>query len=199
MTINDLATMVHENAVEHGWWDSPRDITETLALIHSEWSEALEEARAGRPMAYKLDAGGEALRYVTDEDPDYDAIDGKPEGIAVELIDGVIRILDLYGQMKVQVKDKDGNDSVFGDLYSNEPSEKLKAMPFPDIVTQLHLWTSMVMINNDPITGPDLYALLNAITIAVKWVAMKGYDPLAILLDKHEYNKTRPYKHGKKF
>ena len=34
---------------------------------------------------------------------------------------------------------------------------------------------------------------------ALSWVKGQGLDPLGILLMKHEYNKTRPYKHGKKF
>ena len=36
---------IHENAVRHGWWDNPRPIPETLCLIHSEVSEALEAYR----------------------------------------------------------------------------------------------------------------------------------------------------------
>ncbi len=34
--INELAKEIHENAVEHGWWDEKRGFPEVLALIHSE-------------------------------------------------------------------------------------------------------------------------------------------------------------------
>lgn len=44
--INELAKQVHENAKKKGFFDSPRNIGEMLALIHAEVSEALEADRA---------------------------------------------------------------------------------------------------------------------------------------------------------
>ena len=35
-TINEWAKEIHENAVEHGWWDEPRSFAEVVALCHSE-------------------------------------------------------------------------------------------------------------------------------------------------------------------
>lgn len=40
--INELAKEVHQNAKNHGFFDSEKNIGEMLALIHSEVSEALE-------------------------------------------------------------------------------------------------------------------------------------------------------------
>ena len=40
--INELAKEVHENAKNHGFFDTEKNIGEMLALIHSEVSEALE-------------------------------------------------------------------------------------------------------------------------------------------------------------
>lgn len=82
-TLNEWAKAIHENAVEHGWWEDDRKFPETVALCHSELSEALEEDRAGRELIY-IKAG-------------------KPEGIAVEMIDCMIRILDWCGWQGIDV------------------------------------------------------------------------------------------------
>ena len=104
INLNEFAKEVHNNAVEHGWWEDDRGFGEVIALCHSELSEALEE--------YRDDQG---FLYYNGE---------KPEGIAVELADCIIRILDYCGMHDVDIEE--------------------------------------------------------------------------ILLDKHEYNKSRPYKHGGK-
>lgn len=129
-TLNEWAAEIHQNAVDHGWWDEPRSFGEIVALCHSELSEALEEYRNQMPLVYcdaiKTNAacmkteggcciGMECLTHFPDR---------KPEGGAVEMIDCLIRILD--------------------------------------------------------------------------WCGYAGVDVDAVLQAKHEYNKTRPYRHGGK-
>ena len=84
MSLNQISRAVYENAKEHGWWDYPRSFGDIIALCHSELSEALEEYRNGKVMQYY----GEY---------------GKPEGVAVEMVDCIIRILDWAGHENVDV------------------------------------------------------------------------------------------------
>ena len=100
--LNELSKRIHDNAVAHGFWDEPRNLLEIAALCHSELSEAVEEYRAGRPLVYHKCKGPEYecadMEDVTsncyeDKCPSF----GKPEGIAVEMADCLIRILDWFG------------------------------------------------------------------------------------------------------
>ena len=111
MNINQLAKEVHDNAVAHGWWDKPPVLPEALCLIHAELSEALEEYREGNPLIYGTCAlAAEDCKFsgVCDRvgrPGEGEGIDGpcKPEGIAVELADVILRTLDLMAALGVDV------------------------------------------------------------------------------------------------
>lgn len=173
--------------------------------IHSEWSEALEEARAGRPMEWygckhgdricDPDLNCPLLVYKVEDCPMRFA---KPEGIAVELIDGVIRILDwMAGQY-----DDHGCDewAVFKECMDTAGADvhmiygvNVKDMKASKLVNALHDFTSMAIGSE---TAED-YGI--AVGMVFEWIRAQGMEPEAILMRKHRYNTTRPYKHGKKF
>lgn len=95
MTVNEFAKEVHENAVAHGWWETARSFPEVAALIHSEVSEALEEWRDGNPAIYGCcGIPGAVCEFEGACDKEEKTGTCKPEGVAVELCDAIIRILD---------------------------------------------------------------------------------------------------------
>ena len=106
------AAEIHRNAVEHGWWEEDRAFGEIVALCHSELSEALEEYRAGRPNVwYKCmknpspnDKNCGMCPFENDGTCEVPELELKPEGIAVEMIDCLIRILDWCGKEKLDVE-----------------------------------------------------------------------------------------------
>ena len=122
-TLKRWAEEIHQNAVEHGWWDEERSFGDIVALCHSELSEALEEYRSGKPMEYGC-CGHCEHENICEDVAELGKTGCKPEGIAIEMLDCIIRILD--------------------------------------------------------------------------WCGKEGVDVDALMSLKHEYNKTRPYRHGGK-
>lgn len=72
MKLTELQQKIHQQNVDAGWWDNPREKGTLLCLIHSEISEAME---------------GERKNLMDDHLPHRPMAE-------VELADAVIRILD---------------------------------------------------------------------------------------------------------
>lgn len=201
MKMNKFAAEVHQNAVEHGWWDEERSFGEIIALCHSELSEALEEYRAKRPMVYfvvEMDDGKGGTYMAIREDiiSEEDFAGEKPEGIAVELADCIIRILDWYG--------KEGLDT--DALLLDAGIITMCDLPTPvygsfgDFIALLHNLLSMAYAcwcNASGISASAL-RLAKCIREIMAWAKENGVDMEHILDMKHEYNKGRPYRHGGK-
>jgi hypothetical protein len=95
---NEMAKVVHTNAVKHGFYVAAPSLPERLMLMVSELSEALEEFRNGTPTQYVVRETSTFPQYESVprniEDPNEWKPNEKPEGVGVELADCIIRILD---------------------------------------------------------------------------------------------------------
>lgn len=166
LALDELATEIHKNAVEHGWWDEERPFDEIAALCSSELAEALEESRAGRAMVW------------------YDG--DKPEGIAVEMADCLIRILDYFGKVGFR-----------GYQTISKAKREKKTLSAAIMAANYELAAANKSTGN-MVHLRDIHMARAACEI-VGWFGNTELDVLEVVRQKHEYNKTRPYKHGKKF
>lgn len=100
--LNELAKEVHENAVAHGWWKKEPSFGDIISLCHSELSEALEEYRAGKDeIYYRCTRNGNIAHVCDGVCPPCNY--GQPEGIAIELADCILRILDYCGHAGIDI------------------------------------------------------------------------------------------------
>lgn len=166
-TLAELAELVHDMAKEKGWWDAPREWPEIACLIHSEISEAVECYR-----------NGEMALHV---------VDGKPEGLVVELADVVIRCLDYWAHLKGQAQPV---------LSLTVAKAVVEGRP-PYSGTMLDFFYSMHWSLNDSKIAFD-----ERLIVCMQWVfdTAKRFslNLHAAIEAKIEYNATRPYRHGGK-
>lgn len=102
LKINNFAQQVHENAVAHGWWDKDTTFGDFIALCHSELSEAMQEYRKGTPMMHTYCGAKTNEECICD----CEACDKRaPQGIAVELADCILRILDYCARHGIDIEE----------------------------------------------------------------------------------------------
>ena len=149
-----FAKEVNKLAHEKGWYDPAPSNCERAACIHCEWSEALQAYRNNEPA----------------------------ETIATELIDGVLRLLEMAAESGDKLRYMYSRIFIGQTLYD---PKKWKRKSLPAIVVSAH---SMVSRGDFCRCASDV----------ICWVQAQGLDPFKLMREKHEYNKTRPYRHGNK-
>lgn len=195
MNLNEFAIEVHENSVQHGFYDKMPSEAEIIAAIHGEISEAWEEYRAVRPDVYYY-----CVNWENPREPDSHCLERgkqdllcvgndccKPQGVAFELIDVCLRILDAAAALNVDID------------ISENMAIGFDEATLPEIVAYLHSRVSEVYeeyckfgwFDSDGIFG-------EMITVIFGWLRARDLDPEALLLEKHKYNQSRSYRHGGK-
>lgn len=181
MDLNELAKEAHQIAVDHGFWDHEPTFGELIALMHSELSEALEEYRAGRGMVWHK---VEEIKARYPGESDVKLVSHKPEGIAVELADCIIRILDWARHEGVEVRIVP---------FARDCVE----FSFGEIIGECHWMLSKAYENGRYHAVADVY-LNRCISYILAWAKDNNVNMKSIIREKMDYNRTRPYRHGGK-
>ncbi len=171
MNILEIQHIVHQNAKDHGWWDEPREIDELLALIHSEISEALECIRENK-LTTALSSFSE---------------DAKPEGLPSEIADIVIRILDMAAGCDIDV--------------ALAYEKRLEYIAF-HLTTSGYLCAMHHAITTAWLSSYNTASMASGLALALRicdrFCTIYSINLEAEIMMNHEYNKTRPYRHGGK-
>ncbi len=185
MNLADLQKEAHAIAKDHGWWDEERTFGDSIAEVHSELSEALEAYRLHGLKDWRSHTYDDGF---VDEHPHGE----KPEGVASELADVVIRVADIaehYEEnLEVYVRATptlayEGNTSTFGEWIAVIHKQLSDAWGAWYVQEDRCLWVN---------------ALARAVALTYRMAAHYGIDLDAAIEAKMEYNRTRPYRHGGK-
>jgi hypothetical protein len=214
-TINEWIELVHGVAVEKGWWE-PLDLSATsiqakLMLAVSEVSEAVELVRLPDfdAKATWCIVGGTRFNYEAHLKATKGALP-KPEGFGTEVADAIIRILDLAGALSID----DEEAGVELEMYAGQMVGKLasadailaalmRAMAplsaASGIVDQQVADGKRAVLDAGDQERPSFAAaLFGAVHQLTMVCGALGVDVEAKISEKHEYNKTRSFRHGNK-
>jgi hypothetical protein len=188
MNLNNLIKDAYEIAKEKGWHDDPVSFPDYIANIHAELSEAWEEWRNNR--------GLNEVYYTCERDYECGLYEPhginqecmgcskhKPCGIPFELADVVIRICDMFGELKI-TEEELSNQYLF---YSTSDE-------FGRFITNCHSEASL-SFDNYRLS----YTFSRGLILTIEYFCKEnGIDLEQAIELKMAYNRTRPYRHNGK-
>ncbi|RHJ75305.1 hypothetical protein [Parabacteroides sp. AM08-6] len=186
INLNALRDRAYKTACEHGFHDKELSNEHILCLIISELMEAVEADRKGKqPNIMQFDRG---LSYpMNDFKKVYDyCIKGS---VAEELADTAIRLLDLAGLRKIEIRD-------FTEEEIDDSSESCNDETFTESIYAI----STIPIRYEYEYGYSLGEQLSSMLLAVFGFAKHlDIDLLWHIEQKMKYNQLREKMHGKKY
>lgn len=177
-TLTAMTREVLEWCQSKGWYDKPVSFGEAMALLHSEVSEALEAWRI-----WGTDDGTAGSAINPGGDPG-----AKPEGVGSEFADILIRLLDDCGRFDV---DLETEVALYVGVHAISSSFLENMNALHDLIS----FASGMHAVGDGDYRPqfaDIYEFLRLCC------AEYDIDLTAEYTRKMTYNRTRPYRHGKR-
>lgn len=197
----DRQIEVRDWTIRKGWRGGAapqRSFGDDMSLLHSEVSEAIEAYRLYKLKRWSVyDDGwslvGASAQFLKDGSFDYH--NEKPEGVASELADVLIRLLDNYAEWGFEVGDSDV-EYVDEERYEN----------FGDAMSALHAeisntysawkaYREMSLSFKKEIIKDRFDTILMELQIICYWLKIDLYAEYEA---KMKYNETREHRHGGK-
>ena len=172
--INTLAKQIHDDDVKKGWWKKDRPCNECLILVKSEMFEALEALRKGK-FADKEKA---VYMYYNELDIS-NFLDYIKDSFQDEIADAYIRTLDLCAYFGILITEKD-----------------IPHFDLNQTLENFYVFDRATAAMYDAPTANNMMKIIGFLRSVAN--AYQFNLDMHIQL-KLEYNRTRPYKHGKKF
>lgn len=171
--IQALADLLHETAVEKGFWDVEDALDKHVAKWRGELGEVIQADRMG--MMYEVERDG-----------------AKPEGVAAELADFVMMALDMYAQQKTPLV------SVLEEVEYNDALVKnIENSSLVTLVNTLYAASvDLTRANVDQVVKKAIALTIRAPRI---WLEHRGYDLWELIRQKMAYNASRPKLHGRAY
>jgi NTP pyrophosphatase (non-canonical NTP hydrolase) len=188
LDLNQMRDEAYTTSRSKGWYeDGRRSVPTYLVLVHSEVSEALEAWRESG------DEGITAIETKPASEKELAVTNGfKPEGVAAELADVVIRVGDMAGAFdNINLTDAFERAALHGGVTVGDLSEKLGYLhiAISDTLSQWSATHSEYSLKN------GLGEILRATFEIAK---LHKIDLETAVRTKMAFNKTRPHRHGGK-
>jgi hypothetical protein len=187
-TLSEYQQEIYDINVKNGWFDDERQWGDDVALLHSEVSEAFEAFR---------DWGTEdRTRALCMHEHEEDSWDGsychpnhlcKPQGVANEFADVLVRVLDSCQRNKIDIEDVNR-------LADGNTWQSLNQVSFGTQMAWLHKEISKLLDEDKDVTFTFSFIL----SLLRDLNAYHGFDMYGELERKMAYNATRGYRHGNK-
>jgi len=195
-TINKLITKVHQNAVEHGFWEETKSDDHCLCLVVSELMEAVEADRCNKH-ADLAKFNSRMDDYLSDLPnkvfyEDYFKIcfrDYIKDSVEDELADALIRLLDFTGSNNCHLYNVE--ELIKGSLNNKSYIDSLNNKSFTEL-----MWVLVRALACKP---SHVYGIQCIIIDLFCISKILNIDLLEHVKMKMAYNSFREYKHGKKY